>query len=253
MQSEQFRLHADIEQRHWWFVARRRIMRRLIAAILPPRAETLIVDVGCGTGANIAQLASDYRCLGIDSSAEAIGLAQSRFPAVKFLMGCAPEDLGPLVQEIDLLMMMDVLEHVPDDSPLLSRLVAAVRPGTHLLLSVPADMALWGEHDESFGHYRRYDREGFARLWSGLPVSCRLLSYFNSRLYWPVRAVRAIGRLRGKAAGAAGTDFWLPLAAVNSLLDRLFSGEAARLLRVLQGTGRPYRRGASLIAILRRC
>ena len=46
MQTEQFQLHAEIEERHWWFVARRRIMGRLIAEVLPPGIweSTLAVD-----------------------------------------------------------------------------------------------------------------------------------------------------------------------------------------------------------------
>jgi trans-aconitate methyltransferase len=147
MQPEQFELHAEIEQRHWWFVGRRRIMRRLIAEVLPPSPETTIIDVGCGTGANIAQLAEHYRCIGIDTSAEAIGRAAPRFPNVQFLQGRAPEGLGPLIHQARLVTLMDVLEHVSDDFAMLSELLAAVQPGTFFLLTVPADEALWSEHD----------------------------------------------------------------------------------------------------------
>ena len=69
MQSPQFLLHADIEQRHWWFVARRRIMRRLVNRVVRPGPDVTVVDVGCGTGANIASLTDAYRCVGIDTSA----------------------------------------------------------------------------------------------------------------------------------------------------------------------------------------
>ena len=158
MQTEQFQLHATYEERHWWFVARRQIVRRLVAAVLPPGRDSLILDVGCGTGANIADLASAYPCIGIDTSAEAIELARGRFPGVQFQVGVAPEDVGPAMQQVHLVTLMDVMEHVPDDFLLLSRLVAASSPGTHFLVTVPADNALWGSHDESFGHYRRYDR-----------------------------------------------------------------------------------------------
>ena len=84
MQTAQYQLHADIEQRHWWFVGRRRIMTRLAAEILPPSPRSLVIDVGCGTGANIAALADRYACVGIDTSAEAIQLAQLDFPKCGF-------------------------------------------------------------------------------------------------------------------------------------------------------------------------
>ena len=253
MQSEQFQLHAEIEQRHWWFVARRTIIRRLLAELAPPSPETVVIDVGCGTGANLASLAADYCSTGIDTSAEAIALARQRFPQMQFLVGRAPEDLGELAARADLFLLMDVLEHVADDRAMFARLVEAARPGAHFVLTVPADMALWSEHDQSFGHYRRYDGPTLQRVWEGLPVTPRLVSYFNSRLYWLIRATRTWARLRGRAVGQAGTDFWLPRPAVNRWLESIFAGESRRLVQVLCGRQKQgYRRGASLVAVLRR-
>ena len=90
MQTAQFQLQADVEQQHWWFVARRRILQTLIRQLLPPNPTETIVDVGCGTGGNVAALAGDYRCIGIDPSADAIRLARSRFAGVEFVCGLAP-------------------------------------------------------------------------------------------------------------------------------------------------------------------
>lgn len=253
MQTEQFQLHAEIEGRHWWFVARRRIVRRLVGRVLPPSPETTIVDVGCGTGANVAAFADEYRCVGIDTSDEAIRFARERFPAVRFLVGRAPGDLGPIVSEARLLLLMDVLEHVEDDFAMLSELLASLEPGSHLLVTVPADPSLWSEHDESFGHYRRYERGRLVRVWADLPVTPLLVSCFNARMYPLVRAVRAWNRLRGRASGRAGTDFWLPPGPLNRLLEATFAGEARVLQRVLEGRRtQGYRRGASLVALLRR-
>lgn len=253
MQTEQFQLHAEIEERHWWFVARRRIVRGLVGRVLPPSPDATIVDVGCGTGANIAALADEYRCVGIDTSGEAIRFARERFPAVQFLVGHAPGDLGPIGSEARLFLLMDVLEHVEDDFAMFSELLGALEPGSHLLITVPADPSLWSEHDESFGHYRRYDQERLAGVWADLPATPLLVSYFNTRMYALVRAVRAWNRLRGRASGRAGTDFWMPPGPLNRLLEATFAGEARALERALEGhhTQR-YQRGASLVALLRR-
>ena len=252
MQSEQFQLHAHIEQRHWWFVARRRILCRLAAEVLPPSAEVTIVDVGCGTGGNIAALADRYACVGIDTSEQAIELARQQFPQVRFIAGRAPGDLGNLAGQARLFLLTDVLEHVDDDYAMLSELLAAASPGCHFLLTVPADESLWSEHDESFGHYRRYDRARLEGVWAGLPVSTLLLSYFNARLLPVVRFVRAWNRRRGLAAGQAGTDFWLPIRPANRLLTAAFAGESTRLVAALHGRKPGYRAGASLVALLRR-
>jgi SAM-dependent methyltransferase len=253
MQTQQFQLHAEIEERHWWFVARRRIVRRLVRRVVPPSPQATIVDVGCGTGANIAAFSDDYHCVGIDTSAEAIGWARQRFPGVEFLVGRAPDDLDELAQKARLFLLMDVLEHVADDFTMLSELLAAASPESHLLITVPADPSLWSQHDESFGHLRRYDRPRLEALWSGLPVDALVVSYFNTRMLPLVRLVRACNRLRGRASGRAGTDFWLPPAPVNRLLEAAFAGEAHVLEDLLAGRRRRgYPAGTSLLALLRR-
>ena len=63
----------------------------IINAVLEP--EATIVDVGCGTGANLAGLTDRYSCVGIDASSEAIRLARLRFPAVEFIHGQAPSPI----------------------------------------------------------------------------------------------------------------------------------------------------------------
>lgn len=254
MQSAQFQLHAEIEQRHWWFVARRRIVRRLVEHVLPPDRQTTIIDVGCGTGGNLADLADAYHAVGIDTSAEAIELARRRFPQASFIAGRAPHDLpAETWAGARLVMMNDVLEHVPDDRGLLAEIVAAAQPGTYFLLTVPADPGLWSPHDEAFGHYRRYRLSEFAALWASLPVDAHLVSYFNARLYPVVKSVRWWNRLRGHAAGSAGTDFHVPAAPVNRLLTAVFAGEGQRLADLAAGrTKRGYRHGVSLLALLER-
>lgn len=253
MQSEQFQLHAEIEERHWWFVARRRIVRRLVETVLPPNAGHTVIDVGCGTGANIAALADGYRTIGIDTSSEAIDLARKRFPRVRFTCGFAPEDLGQSFADADLVMLNDVMEHVADDFELLSSLMAAAKPGAHFLITVPADMDLWSPHDVSFGHYRRYDLARFRQTWEGLPVTTLLASPFNSRLYPLVRYLRRCNRRSGKASGAAGTDFEIPFAPVNFALRSIFAREARRLVNLATGRStNSFHHGVSLVALVRR-
>jgi SAM-dependent methyltransferase len=245
-------MHAELEERHWWFCGRRRILRHLVEAVAPPRTGRLVVDVGCGTGANIASLAGDYDCVGIDTSADAIAFARGRFPAIRFVQGFAPADVRQDLARGSVAMFCDVLEHVRDDVALLSGVLAALPAGAHVLITVPADASLWSEHDVSFGHYRRYDVARLAAAWADLPVTVRLLSHFNARLYPVVRGVRTVSRLRGRASGDAGTDLSLPPAQANRALAALFGGEAVRLRRAIDGGARPYRSGVSLVALLRR-
>jgi SAM-dependent methyltransferase len=253
MQSAQFEITAALETRHWWFTARRSILRAVAAEVVPPSRDTRVVDLGCGAGANAAALDEIYTCCGVDCSSEAIALARRRFPRTQFFCGRAPEDTEALIAGADLVLLADVLEHVEDDRELVARVVERLRPGACLVITVPADKSLWSRHDQSHGHYRRYDQAEFAGLWRGLPVRVEVLSYFNARLFPLVKAARTLGRWRGRSLGPADTDLALPPAPLNWLLKRVLAGEQSRLLSVLRGRRAiGYRRGVSLIALLRR-
>lgn len=253
MNRDLFELHASLEHRHWWFRARRSVVAELVKRITPPSERPLIVDVGCGTGGTIGHLDPTYRRVGIDPAADAVALARQRFSSVEFIEGTAPADLGNIASEADLFLLMDVLEHVPDDFHLLSSLVAVARPGAQFLITVPAGPHLWSMHDESFGHYRRYTPERLACVWDGLPLTKRLFSYFNTRLYPLVRATRLLSNFRGRTRGVGGTDLRLPNPIINAALEGLLAGEAKGLCRKLDhehSVG--VATGVSLIVALRR-
>ncbi|MCC7084314.1 MAG: class I SAM-dependent methyltransferase [Pirellulales bacterium] len=252
MNSAQFQLHAQIEERHWWFVARRRILRDIVRQIAPSSGhrEQIVVDIGCGTGANLAALAAEFRCVGVDTSAEAIELAKSRFCGITFLCGDAPSEVRPWLARADVVLLTDVLEHVLDDRGLLESIVDICAPGAKLVITVPAEMKLWSPHDTAFGHFRRYDAKTLARVWAGLPVKQRMLTHFNHRLYPAVKFARSLSRLRGRSFGSVDTDFRLPAQPVNRLLERIFAGESRHLLKALDADRPAYDRGVSLIAVL---
>ncbi len=220
---------------------------------MPPGSGRVVLDVGCGTGANLAAMADAYRCVGIDTSAEGIELARGRFPQIEFRHGYAPADVGDVLAEASLVLLTDVLEHVSDDFSLFSSLLAASRPGTFFLLTVPADESLWSVHDESFGHYRRDTAARFHRVWEGLPATCLATTPYNSRLYPAVKLVRWWNRRHGEAHGTAGTDFDMPSGPLNRLLAWIMAGESRRLVGLVSGRQtKPQGPGVSLLALLRR-
>ena len=143
------------------------------------------------------------------------------------------------------LLMTDVLEHVADDHALLARAIEAVPVGGHLVLTVPAEPALWSRHDVEFGHHRRYLPDTFRALWRGAPVDERLLTPFNARLYPLVAAARRL-------APRLGNNLRIPSGPANRLFARIFSGEAESLVGAIDRVTPPYRRGVSLIAVLRK-
>ncbi len=251
MGPDLFRLHARIEGRHWWFAGRRRVLRTLGEAVLPPAGGT-VLDVGCGTGANVAAFADRHRAIGVDPSSEAIRLARERFPEATFLEGTVPGAGDDAAGTADLVLLTDVIEHVPDDLLFTSSVLALMKPGAHLLLTVPAHPELWSVHDVTFGHYRRYVPERLRAVWRGLPVTERLLSPYNARLFPLIRLIRGVSSRAGIATGRAGTDLRMPPAPLNRALAAVLGGEAGRLAAALRNGGGGFRDGLSLIAMLRR-
>ena len=253
MRDEQFELHARIEGIHWWFRGRRSIIRRMISQVLPVSRRGVVIDIGCGTGANLDALASTHDCLGIDVSENAIRLARQRFPNIRFMHTdlrhlVVPNDLGPRIW-----LLLDVLEHVEDDIGFFSTILAVMEQDDHLLITVPANMSLWSPHDTAHGHYRRYHRAMLERLWKGHEVSVIFVSYFNFFLFPIIYVVRAYNRLRKREWGDAGTDLHLPGPFVNGFLESIFASEGLILSHMVkQGlrTGWPF--GVSLMALLRK-
>ena len=129
MRTEHFELFAEFENQHWWFVGRQRIVHGLLEELGIP-AGSMVVDLGCGTGANIASLSPTYRAVGIDPSPEAIELARSRFPNVDFICGSVSSASADAhFGASHAVILMNILEHVEDDFRLTAEFVGKMRVG----------------------------------------------------------------------------------------------------------------------------
>jgi SAM-dependent methyltransferase len=242
MDDTLYRDHADMEESHWWFVGRRRIiadvMRQHLAA--ERGADRRLLDVGCGTGGMLGVLADFGRTSGLDISPEAIDLCRQRYgDRVDARVGLIPQDL-PTPGSVDVVSVFDVIEHIGDDSAALRQLYRTLRPGGTLVVTVPAYPFLWSEHDDLNHHKRRYTRKELRQRLTEAGFRVATLSYFNIWLFPVVAAVRL---LRKRSGGTGKSDFALPPQPVNALLAWLFASE--RLL--LRRTSLPF--GVSLIAV----
>ena len=249
MDKDAFVEHANHENQHWWFLARREIVVRLIEGLRATSrmSRPRVLEIGCGTGGNVSELATRYTCSGADISAHAIEIARQTYPESEFV---AYQELGEIQDQIagaDIVLLLDVLEHVKDDFLFLSELLGRMRPGAAVLMTVPADPALWSAHDEAMYHYRRYSRDRFCAVWDRLPVDCELLSGMNWRLSPLVRFVRGLQRFLGKRSRR--TDLSIPPAPLNRILTSIFAGESDKLVARLR-SGYQQRSNSSAISLL---
>ncbi len=152
MKSSLTAAEYELEDTYWWFVGRRAIIDGILRRFAS--GCRVGVDVGCGTGRNLAILAQYAdRVAGLDRSMAALSIAVSQGLAA----GCVDGHSLPLADEsVDLLTAFDVLEHMDDDVRALEEFNRVLRPGGLLLVTVPAYRFLWSEHDEALMHRRRY-------------------------------------------------------------------------------------------------
>lgn len=144
-----------LETSYWWHVGRRAVIRSLMRAFVKLPDQPRILDVGCGTGRNVALLGDFGRAFGADPSPEALAIGRGLGLADR-LVGAEAERIPFRDGTFDLVAALDVLEHLEDDRAGLLEIRRVLRPGGYLLAAVPAYRFLWSEHDEALGHRRRY-------------------------------------------------------------------------------------------------
>jgi SAM-dependent methyltransferase len=232
-----------VDEHHWWYRGRRRIIRaELDRLTLPPRAQVL--DAGCGSGRTLAELVHYGTVSGIELNEDAAELARSRGHG-EVRVGRL-EELPWADASFDLITCLDVIEHTPDDRVALSELHRVCRPGGWLLVTVPAYPALWSLHDEANHHYRRYSRPALRSAASAAGWTVTRLSSFNSVLLAPAAAVRLAQRRSG-AHNGSGNNLSIGPAWLNDALETPLALEARWLAA---GHTLPF--GLSLVAVLRR-
>jgi SAM-dependent methyltransferase len=241
MERAVFDRMAELDQHHWWFTARRRILSSVIRRIVRPPANARILELGCGTGHNLDMLGAfgKVEASELDDYARAMATKRLGRPVEKVAL----PDLSKFPDDsYDMIALLDVLEHVPDDKGSLAAIFARLKPGAALLLTVPANPWMWSAHDVAHHHHRRYRKAEIAALAKDAGFEIELLSPFNTMLFPLIAGVRLLNKLRGHDSA----DDALPARPVNSALDTLFGAEAGLIGRL------PFPFGVSLVAVLRR-
>lgn len=233
MHKEFYAEYFKIEDKHWWFVGRRRIfldsLDKYLTKPLNGR-ERRILDMGCGTGTMLNYLSRYGNAEGIDADEEAV-----RFCHERGVTQVRQVDSMPLPFEdntFDLVAALDVIEHIDDDRGTLRELYRVLRPGGILMLSVPAYRFLWGAQDEISNHKRRYIAPQMRSRLTEAGFKVRKLSYFNTFLFPIIAAIRLIRPYRPGSVDLK-SDFTMTKAGLfNTLLGRLFSMEAVLVKRM---------------------
>ncbi|MDQ3156469.1 MAG: class I SAM-dependent methyltransferase [Actinomycetota bacterium] len=158
MDRNEIRKLAALEDTHWWYRERRHLLARQIRRMRPGRA----LDIGAAAGGNTRVLREhDWKAFALEHSEDGAQIARERgLPVVR---GDALALPFPDIS-LDLVVAYDVLEHIKDDDRAVQEICRVLRPGSTLLVAVPADPKLWSAHDDAVGHVRRYTRGSLTTL-----------------------------------------------------------------------------------------
>jgi SAM-dependent methyltransferase len=242
MDQRLMRTMLDVDERHWWYRGRRRIVGSELER-LPLTRQRMVLDAGCGSGRQLQELVPYGRVSGIELDPEAASFAASR--------NVGEVKVGRLEQlpwadgTFELITCLDVIEHTPDDRRTLAELRRVSEPGGWLLVTVPAYQALWSLHDVANHHFRRYGRRSLRRAAVEAGWEVERVSSFNMLLLPPAAAVRVLQRRRQPDDGYT-PDLSIGPQWLNSFLELPLRAEASWL-----SGGRRLPAGLSLLAVLR--
>lgn len=257
MNPEEYeRMHA-LETHYWWFVGRRRIVQTLLEHTSPrfPSKSPRLVDIGCGTGANLSMLRASVgakgNVVGLDFSPLALAHARAELSDVSQLSLLQGDAMQlPLKNNCaDCVTMMDVLEHLSDDKRALKEVARVLKPGGFIILTVPAYGHLWSAHDEALHHFRRYEKYQLRARFLEAGLRVDKLSFAMSLLppaayLWRHLVLPRLPKRPRDATRHSQGAVLPPLPpAINAAMIRLIELEGRLLLK------RPLRFGTSLVAL----
>jgi SAM-dependent methyltransferase len=243
MEQHTYSIMYEVEGTHWWFAGRRRIISSFVEEICREFKDRTprILDVGCGTGANLELLGQFGDAEGVDVSMDALAFCRAR--GLQNVRHGAAEKLPYRDGSFDLVTALDVVEHLDDDVAGLREMRRVLRPEGRALLFVPAFMFLWGVQDDVSNHRRRYTLDGLRRVVREAGFEVERATYANISFFAPILAGRLLMRATGLRPASENN---INIGALNGVLGRVLGAESS-LLRHLNF---PF--GVSALCVARR-
>ncbi|HEX6279147.1 MAG TPA: class I SAM-dependent methyltransferase, partial [Pyrinomonadaceae bacterium] len=223
-------------------VGRRAILESFLKGIVDtlPTQEPRILDVGCGTGANLEMLSAFGNAEGVDVSDDALEFCRRKGLSVqKGLAEKLPYDDGTF----DITTALDVVEHLDDDIAGLKEMHRVTKKGGYSLIFVPAFMWLWGVQDDVSNHRIRYTKKQIVERLEKAGYVVERATYANFTFFAPILGGRTIMRVTGIKPESENN---VNISALNGVFGKLFSAER----HILKNFNFPF--GVSIVVVARK-
>lgn len=215
---------------HWYYVSKGKAMRDFLDDITTDE----ILDVGAGSGVFSRQLLDHNICQSavcVDPGYASETEEDHNGKSIKFV-----KSIDKTTQKLTL--MMDVLEHVPDDVALLKEYADTMPVGGKVLITVPAFQFMWSDHDVFLEHYRRYTIEEMEKTIHDAGMVPTKSRYFFGSLFPAVAAVRFTKKvLFQKSDYNAKSELKLYPSWLNTSLIKIHDLERASLFKINKSVG----------------
>jgi len=182
--KEVYTLLSESEENHFWFRGRNMVIREVIQSSVRNFQGMNFLEVGCGTGYVLAELARmGFIVTGLDMHKEGLAYAKRRVPEATFFTGKL--DQFRQEKQFDAVGVFDVIEHIMQDRDTLMKCGNLLKKNGVLFITVPARPELWSVYDIISGHKRRYTKSSLKQVVTASGFRIMRVSYFGFFQYIP--------------------------------------------------------------------
>ncbi len=241
---ETHQMTREQEYAHWWIRTRFGYLAEALDVAQAELKKPLrILEVGCGTGQNLEFIRTEY---GSRAQIESLTGIDPHFAEKPILRGGTTADWigrtldeAPYAGPFDVIIAMDVLEHIENDGQALQEWLDRLTPNGFIFLTVPALPSLWSQHDVRLAHFRRYTEKTLRAVIESIGAEVLRIRYAFFYVTPLVFLVRKLG-----LGARTGSDLMPVPKLANTVLRALGSAER-------KAGGNPWL-GTSLVALVRK-
>jgi len=154
-------MNNNSSKKDTWIPTPRYLCRKsIVLDFLEEIGKGTFLEIGIGSGDLVLEMAKrNYTGMGADLSDKSVQMTQEKLKNVDSKIKIEKKDLFNITGSFDIIIILEVIEHIEDDKKALKKIYELLNKSGHLIISVPAHKRKWDINDEWAGHFRRYEKD----------------------------------------------------------------------------------------------